>query len=278
MSNRFGLQLQNIALARHRVLIVADLLRNRSCCGNFSASDIRDAFLALNVPPAANIPRELRTLAQEQLVLPRAGHWVLTPLGVDAAGRLGIETPVSDQLGHLAMADFAHVSHTLIPHWAAPPRWKVGIARLLERHDFDNNVLCITRLPSEGEIPDPVAAAITRVREDLKDYGLTLHLASDAIVEDDIFGNVGAYMWACRYGLGIVEDRVSRGLNYNAVIEVGGMCLTGRRCAILKDRTAPALPTDLAGQIYKSVDLDDLQGVSTAAKAWAEKDLGRRGP
>jgi hypothetical protein len=81
-------------------------------------------------------------------------------------------------------------------------------------------------------------------------------------------------MWACQYGLGIVEDRVDRGLNYNAVIEVGGMTITGRRCGILRDRTAPSLPTDLAGQIYKSVDLDDETTVMDAVARWANDDLG----
>lgn len=276
MDNRFGLQLQNIGLARNRVLVVADLLRNQSPDGQFTTREIREAFLGLHVPPAANISRELQVLAKAQLTLQRGDKWVLTPLGVDAAGKVGIEAPVSDPLTGTAMAEFAHTDHTVIPHYVAPPRWKPGIARLLERHEFDNNVLCMTRFPSEGGTPDPVAAAIERARSELEKFGLKLHLASDAIVEDDLLGNVGAYMWACRYGLGIIEDRLDRGLNYNAVIELGGMGLTGRRCGILKDRTAPkALPTDLSGQIYKSVDLDDLDGLGDTVRAWAKNDLGR---
>lgn len=277
MENRFGLQLQNIALARNRVLVVADLLRIRSPSGQFTAKDIREAFLAIHVPPVGNIPRELKGLGQAQLALQRGDHWVLTPLGVEAAAKIGMDSPVSDPMTGSAMAQFAHTDHTVIPHYVAPPRWKAGIARLLERHDFDDNVLCMTRFPSEGGIPDPVASAIERARDDLEGYGLILHLASDAIVDDDLMGNVGAYMWACRYGLGIIEDRVDRGINYNAVIELGGMALTGRRCGILKDRTAPnSLPTDLSGHIYKSVDLDDLDGLGDAVRAWAKNDLGRR--
>src|SRR5205823_1976816 len=111
---------------------------------------------------------------------------------------------------------------------------------------------------------DPVKTAVSTARDVLARFGLLLHVASDAIVEEDLLGNVGAYMWACHYGLGIVEDRVDRGLNYNAVIELGGMTITGRRCGILRDCTAPSLPTDLAGQIYRSVDLDDTSSVETA--------------
>jgi hypothetical protein len=94
------------------------------------------------------------------------------------------------------------------------------------------------------------------------------------VIDDELFGNVGAYMWACQYGIGLLENRADRGLNYNVVIEVGAMLITGRRCALLKDRTAPALPTDLAGQIYKPVDLDDLEGVHREAHLWASEDLG----
>ena len=68
-------------------------------------------------------------------------------------------------------------------------------------------------------------------------------------------------MWACRYCIGLLEDRAQRGLNYNAAIEIGSMLITGRRCAILKDRTAPDLPVNLSGQIYKSVDFDDEKSV-----------------
>lgn len=132
----------------------------------------------------------------------------------------------------------------------------------------------MTRFPSEGPTPDPVSTAIDIARPTLAEFGLTLHLASDAIVEDDLLGNVGAYMWACRCGLGVVEGRAGRGLNYNAVIELGGMALTGRRSAILKDVTSPQLPTDLSGQIYRSVDLADKDAVAEAVSSWAEKDLG----
>jgi len=66
-------------------------------------------------------------------------------------------------------------------------------------------------------------------------------------------------MWACRYGIAFFENTHDNGLNYNLTIEVGGMLLSGRRCALLKDQTVPAMPTDLVGQIYKSVDLVELQ-------------------
>jgi hypothetical protein len=125
--------------------------------------------------------------------------------------------------------------------WFAPIRWQPGIARLLDRYPFDGNVFCMTRYPrieTEDATPDPIRGLIQALREVLRGHGLTLHLASDRQVDDELFGNVGAHMWACRHGVGLLEDRAKRGLNYNAAIEVGSMLITGRRCAILKDRTS----------------------------------------
>jgi hypothetical protein len=134
----------------------------------------------------------------------------------------------------------------------------------------------MTRFPSEdpeGRIKDHIGPAIEVMRKAASQHGLTLHLASDRQAEDDLLGNIGAYMWACKYGVGIVEDRIGRGLNYNAVIEIGAMLITGRRCAILRDKTAPAMPTDLSGQIYKSVNLDVPETVSVATHRWLRDDL-----
>ncbi len=259
------------------MLVLGDLLARRTPEGQFTAAQITSAFYDLSVPPPGNVGTMLGALRKRGHVLRHpVGLWGLTPLGAEAVLDLGLEV-ASEVERHTVPqdgAEFAHVDHTVIPSWAAPPRWLPGIRRLQERHPFEQNVFCMTRFPSEGDIPDPVADAIEVAREVLAGYSLTLHLASDAIVEDDLLGNVGAYMWACRYGLAIVEDRVGRDLNYNAVIEVGGMIVTGRRCTILKDHSAPSLPTDLAGQIYRAVDLDDLDTVSASLHDWAGSDLG----
>jgi hypothetical protein len=52
------------------------------------------------------------------------------------------------------------------------------------------------------------------------------------------------------------------------------MLMTGRRCALLKDKDTPDMPTDFVGHIYKPVDFDDLDGVSGALHLWAAEDLG----
>jgi hypothetical protein len=135
----------------------------------------------------------------------------------------------------------------------------------------------MTRFAKAGApLPDPVPAVIERLREVMDSHGLTLHVASDRQHEDDLFGNVGAYMWACQYGIGLLENRLggATGLNDNVLIELGAMMVIGRRCAMLKDKTATGLPSDLTAQLYKSVDFDDLDAVAAMGHRWVAEDLG----
>lgn len=202
--------------------------------------------------------------------------WSLTPLGDQRADELLGEVDYARvQVGvtQAAGAEFAHANHPVLHHSFAPPRWQQGIARMLDQFPFDTNVFFMTRFPTENG--DPLQAVINVLRRVLGDHGLDLHLASDRQLDDDLLGNIGAHMWACRYGIGLLEARDSAQprLNYNVLIELGGMLLTGRRCAILKDRSVLAPPTDLAGQIFKPVDLDDLESVGGVVHSWIRDDL-----
>lgn len=90
---------------------------------------------------------------------------------------------------------------------------------------------------------------------------------------DDLWANVAAHMWASQYGIAFFEDRRKKGLNYNLTIEVGSMLITGRRCALLKDRSIVKMPTDLVGKIYKSVDFGKSETISDALHEWIRDDL-----
>ncbi len=56
------------------------------------------------------------------------------------------------------------------------------------------------------------------------------------------------------------------------------MLATGRRCLLLKDKTAPKMPTDLVGHIYKEVNLDKASEVEAAVSQWFSNDLAIRVP
>jgi hypothetical protein len=249
----------------------------------FTPSDVYAVFDVLRVPRPSNVSAALSSLADKGLTVRRpagGGAWSLTPEGrervptvVQSLDLAAIEAEMSASPG----AQLSEAPHAVLPPEFAPPRWQPGIARLLAQFPFDQNVFCMTRFPKderEIEMPDPVRGVIDAIRDVLRGLGMTLHLASDRNADDDLFGNIAAHMWACRYGIGLFETRFGTELNDNVQIEVGGMLITGRRCALLKDRDTPALPTDFVGHIYKPVDFDDFDAVRETVIAWMRDDLG----
>jgi hypothetical protein len=179
------------------------------------------------------------------------------------------------QIVELSGSFLGNAMHTTLPPTFAPVRWQEGIAQLLEEFPFDSNVFVMTRFPKKDDAADPLHRVIEVLREALAGHGLTVNIASDRVIDEDLLGNIAAHMWACRYGVGIFEDRVGRGLNYNVLLEMGAMTMAGRRCALLKDTTAPDMPTDLVGRIYKPVDLAKESAVAKTIHAWAAADLAR---
>jgi hypothetical protein len=279
MNARIGLTLQGMP-ANQRVLILGSVAGMRAGHGWFTPDEVLVLFDALRLPPPGGVVRSLGQLRTADLVRTRAdGRWALTPQGQERVRRdMGeIDPDLAGEMAETPGAEFVSALHTTISPALAPARWQAGIARLLERYPFETNVFCMTRFSRPGTpLPDPVPAVIERLREVMDAHGMKLHVASDRQAEDDLFGNVGAHMWACQYGLGLLENRLggAAGLNDNVLIELGSMMVTGRRCAMLKDRTALGLPSDLTAQLYKSVDFDDLDAMSAAAHRWVADDLG----
>jgi hypothetical protein len=253
---------------------------------------VRELYLALRLPEPANLSRELGRLRDRRPSLLRhrgagaARQWALTPVGEDRiAGLIGgfDYASIAAELQALPGALFAHTEYPTLPPTLAPPAWAPGIRSFLERYPFERNVFLMTRFPETTE-DDPLGPVIKRLRATLARGGLALHLASDQQIIDDLWGNVGAHMWACRYGVGILETTAPRPddeppdpklvtLNDNVLIELGSMLTIGRRCLILRDRQAPMPPTDLTAQIFKETSLADLRKVEGQTEDWVRKDL-----
>ena len=280
MTARIGLTIQGLQ-PNQRILYLGSVAGTRAGQGWFTPTDVLDLFDALRLPRPGSIQLSLGQLRAQHLVRNRRdGMWALTPLGEERVLELMGNVDPDAFAGEMAGtpgADFVSARHTTISPALAPARWQAGIARMLERYPFETNVFCMTRFARAGTaLPDPVPAVIERLRAVTAEHGLTLHVASDRQHEDDLFGNVGAYMWACQYGIGLLENRLggAGALNDNVLIELGSMMVIGRRCAMLKDTTATGLPSDLTAQLYKSVDLDELDVVAAAAHRWIAEDLG----
>lgn len=289
----FGLVVQRLPSVASRVLVLGNVAGAHLGDGWFGPSNVDGLFEALRVPAPGNTSQELARLRASGLVRKRNAKppWTLTPEGAErCASLVGAVDPVAlgtaIELNEAGGTVFGHALHAVVPPILAPVKWAHPIAQMLKEYDFDTNVFCMTRFPrdtTDTEFLDPVTAVIPVVRDSLGLHGLTLHLASDRTLDEDLYGNIAAHMWACRFGVALFEDRLDRGLNHNMIIEVGAMMTTGRRCALLRDRTidpsggtsgAETMPVDLVGQIYKLVDLDDLDGISATMHHWAAHDLG----
>ncbi len=245
-----------------------------------------DVFQAFRVPhDRRNTARDLKRLKADRLVIydEKRKRWALSAEGnervkeiVDAVDLAAIQP----ELTRLPGVEFSHALHTLLPSGLAPPKWAAAIKRLHDRFPFERNVFCMTRFPrdpADRGFLDPVNEVIATARTALEAHGLTLHLAADRQIEDDLLSNIAGYMWACKYGVALFENRrpePEADLNKNMLIEVGAMLMTGRRCALLRDVNAPPMPTDLTAQIRKDADYEDLAAVSVTLHHWAAEDLG----
>lgn len=264
------------------MLVVGAIAGSRTQEGWFTPGEIADMFELLRLPRPGNVSQSLAALrAKGRAVRRRTGAgWSLTPEGRAAVSDLVKDldiTAVEAEIAVVGSAELQQAQHPLIPPELAPVRWAMPISRLLDQFPFESNVFCMTRFPrdeKEEEFPDPIRHVISTARDVLSAHGLHMHLASDRQADDELFGNIAAHMWACKYGIGLFETRFGEEFNDNLQIEVGAMLMTGRRVVLLKDRDTPNMPTDFVGHIYKTADFDRPETVADQLNTWVADDLG----
>lgn len=262
-----------------QALVLSRLAEARSESKGFAASELQQLFYDCFLPPPKNLHDVVLKLRKKGfLTTDEKARLRLSPWGRQRSAELlsGMDLSVLIAESTTSSPVVGSVTHALVPAELAPPHLVQSIGQFLRKHPFETNVFGMTRFPSSGDgmDPDPVAPALEAARQACSEHGLEFHLASDRAINDDLWTNVMAHMWASQYGIAFFEDRKGKRLNYNLTIEVGGMLVTGRRCALLKDKSIEKLPTDLVGQIYKSVDLDKPTTVSEALHKWMSEDLG----
>jgi hypothetical protein len=276
-SDGIRLRLQRLP-GPQRALTVCALAALSSADATFTTRQVSDLLLDLRLPPAANLSTTLgRLRSQSLLIRPSKDTWALTPAGEDLLSSLATHVPPEGliaSLGHLPGSDFGERRHALIPPLLAPAGTELGLQRILDASTFDGNVMLITRFPRG--LGDHYAKLIPRLREAVAAHGLRLQVANDGNAEDTLWANVVTYMWACRYAI-VLIDGVDGVHNSNVLIEIGGMLMTGRRCAILRDEKAPAMPSDLVGHIYKITDLSDHDESVALIHGWIRDDLRLEG-
>jgi hypothetical protein len=263
-----------------QILALARIAQARAPAGRFAAADIGVLFDELSLPRPASIPNQLGALLRQgKLTKVGSGRaiWSLTPVGrlasADLATDMDLAALVAESV-HAGSASLGNTPHPEVPPSLAPPQLVLPLRAFFENHPFESNVFAMTRFPDVAVgRGDPLAPALDIAREVCTQHGLTLHLASDRKIVDELWPNVAAHIWGSRYGIAFFEERSPDGLNYNLQIEVGSALALGRRLAIVKDKTVCQLPSDLVGQIYHDVDLDRPSTVQEELHKWSRQDL-----
>lgn len=278
--NSIALRVQQLSL-RDQVAALGRIAQTRTDAGRFSPAELDRLFDDLGLPRPAKVANVLLRLELEGAVARLRGvrgSWRLTPVGLARVADLVTDLDLAALMAEAKAGNGSYLGHTIhpiIPPSLAPPEIVQAMRAFLSEHPFDLNVFGMTRFPDEQDETDadPVAGALETARAACAAHGLEFHLASDRTIAEDLWANVAAHMWASRYGIGFFEDRRGRGLNYNLTLEVGGMLVTGRRSALLKDTSIDRMPTDLVGKIYIAVDLGNTDNVASAIHSWIANDL-----
>lgn len=277
--NSVSARIQGLKMAE-QVLVVARLAEGRAESNTFAPRDIDQLYDDLSLPRPSKTSNVLSVLEKQKFVTRKkvkGAKWTITPTGRLRSQEIAADIDIAALRAEASMAggtDLGSTLHPVIPPGLAPPGLIHQLRDFLEDHPFERNVFGMTRFPEDPEEnDDPVGPALITAREVCAQHGLEFHLASDRAIDDDLWTNVAAHMWAAHYGVAFFEDRKERGLNYNLTIEVGSMLMAGRRCALLKDTSVEKMPTDLVGKIYKSVDLGDPKAVAISLHAWIRDDL-----
>lgn len=281
-----GARVQQLEITE-QVLVLGRLAQGRSGSGVFAPSDVNELCDDIGLPPPSNTSYYLGRLRDDGYMTRTKAGWKLTPdgrsKGLELVNDMELAVLMTEADTHAAPVYLGSTPHPVIPPWLAPPELIRPLKHFLDEFPFELNVFGMTRFPDadeDSEGNDPLAPALEVARDVTAAHGLQLHLASDRQIVDDLWPNVAAHIWGCKYGIAFFEDRRERGINYNLSIEVGSVLVLGRRLAILKDasidvgQAVERLPSDLTGKIYKPVDLDDPTTVQAALEDWFQRDLG----
>ena len=258
--------------AFEQVLLLASLEEARRVGDRFAATDLAALMDDLALP-RTRISNALAALERRGYVsrLPGRGRvWRVAPRGRQVVGAL--ITPrealqLSQALGQEWGSVLGGQVHAPIPHWLAPATIANAVRGFVETHPPEHNIFGMTRFPRDGA-DKALRDALDAASEAATSRGFDLILASERTLVDDLWGNVMAHIWSSSLGLTIFEARSDRGVNHNLAIETGAMLMSGRRCALLRDRTVETMPSDLVGHIYYAVDLDRPNTVRMSVDRW----------
>lgn len=118
-----------------------------------------------------------------------------------------------------------------------------------DRGDMDPYVSCFVAMPFGDPRAIQIFDAVRAVLEDRPYYWRVVR-ADDTVEHPGLWGNLKAKLLRAHCCIAILGDPV----NHNVMIEIGRMEALERPLLLLRDVTAPELPTDLKGLLYGELD------------------------
>ncbi len=132
----------------------------------------------------------------------------------------------------------AHVRNSLLSFFADHP-------------DYSRN--CFLIMPFRDS--RPLTEAQAAIRAVLAEYGFKVLRADDAVYSENVFTNIEAYMYGCRFAVSVIERSASEQHNANVALEIGYMLGLKKEVCLLKEKSVAALPSDLQGRLYTEFDM-----------------------
>jgi nucleoside 2-deoxyribosyltransferase len=105
----------------------------------------------------------------------------------------------------------------------------------------------------------PHDALIKAITEVLLEFDIICLRADHKEYSDDLFSNIKTYMHCCDFGIAIYESIKQNDINPNVSLEVGYMMALNKKVCLLKDESIQGLMSDLAGKLYKPIDMFDIE-------------------
>src|ERR1700674_5020690 len=174
LSNNLPLQIQTLGGFQDQVLVLLHIAGLRSGDAPVTPAIVRDLFLKMHLPPPTNVSAHLSNLRRDSMTMqPSIAAWAVTPLGLERIRQL--------------MAGLTD-------------------AQLKTLAETSSGEVVFGDTPRSDE--DPINAAWAACRDACAAKGLAFHVATDRAVDDSLPKNVVASIWACKFGIAILEDRV----------------------------------------------------------------------
>jgi len=220
-------------------------------------------------PNAAVSPEEFAGQIASELNAKIMAIVTLSPLGADETSR---NVHRAEQVAELAAAADRHAALGRLGDLTGITHLEPALRTFLADHpNPERNVFIMMRFIKTSQFK----AIHKTIVDTLGERGLHGIRADDRAYHGDLWTNVEVYLTCCHLGIAVFEDLEERDHNPNIAIELGYMRAKQRRTLILKERTLPAVPTDVIGALYKPFDKFNIaETIRAEVTRWIEVDLG----